>query len=51
VIVDMTLIFKNETVVPNATRAEQGLTESLSQGNTFLAVDKTSISASRISHH
>ncbi|KAK6324969.1 hypothetical protein J4Q44_G00043110 [Coregonus suidteri] len=41
----MTLIFKNQTVVPNATSAEQGLTQSLAQGNTFLNVDTTSISA------
>ena len=34
-IVNMTLVFKNQTVVPNATVERQGLTDSLSQGNTF----------------
>ncbi|CAB1328158.1 unnamed protein product, partial [Coregonus sp. 'balchen'] len=45
IIVNITLIFKNQTVVPNATSAEQGLTDSLSHGNTFLNIDPTSITA------
>nr|XP_046183631.1 protein DSE2-like [Oncorhynchus gorbuscha] len=45
IIVNMTLIFKNQTVVPNVTSAEQGLNDSLSHGNTFLDIDTTSITA------
>ncbi|XP_036789382.1 UV excision repair protein RAD23 homolog [Oncorhynchus mykiss] len=45
IIVNMTLIFKNQTVVPNVTSVEQGLNDSLSHGNTFLDIDTTSITA------
>ncbi|KAJ8001107.1 hypothetical protein DPEC_G00187790 [Dallia pectoralis] len=46
VMVKMTLIFVNQTVVPNLTSAVQGLALSQAQGHTFLNIDTNSISAS-----
>ena len=47
IVVDMTLIFNNQTVVPNATVAVETLTEALSSGTTNLNVDNTTITSSR----
>ncbi|KAJ8001092.1 hypothetical protein DPEC_G00187640, partial [Dallia pectoralis] len=44
-IVNMTLFFINQTVVPNATSAEEGLINALSKGNISLNIDTTSIYA------
>ena len=47
IVVDMTLVFNNQTVVPNATVAVETLTEALSSGTISLDVDNTTITSSR----
>ena len=47
VVVDMTLVFTNQTAVPNGTVAVQTLIEALASGTTNLNVDNSTITLSR----
>jgi len=48
VIVDLTLVYVNQTVVPNGSVAVETLTEAIDTGTTNLAVDNSTITLSRL---